>query len=191
MRPTDWKHLMRLKSAPPLFALLAGLVWPLAAVSTVYYSKDEALELAFGKDAQVETLSVFLTDEQVAKIEKTAQVKLDGNLYSFFEGKRQGQVLGYATIESHTVRTQPETLLIVLSPSGELVRTEMLAFHEPPEYQPPGRWFERLYRRPLEELRLNQGVDGIAGATLSSRASLDGIRKSLAVYRFALREGAQ
>jgi hypothetical protein len=182
---------MRLKSAPPLLALLAGLAWPLAAVSTVYYSKDEAMELAFGKDAQVETLSVFLTDEQVAKIEKTAQVKLDGNLYSFFEGKRQGQVLGYATIESHTVRTQPETLLIVLSPSGELVRTEMLAFHEPPEYQPPGRWFERLYRRPLEELRLNQGVDGIAGATLSSRASLDGIRKSLAVYRFALREGAQ
>jgi hypothetical protein len=182
---------MQLKAAPKLLALLAVLALPLVAAGTVFYSKDEALELAFGKDADIETVPVFLTDEQAAKIEKTAQVKLDGNLFSFFEGKRQGQILGYAAIESHTVRTQPETLLIVLSPSGELVRTEILAFHEPPEYQPPGRWFERLYRRPMEELRLNQGVDGIAGATLSSRASLDSIRKTLAIYKIALREGAQ
>ena len=104
-------------------------------------------------------------------------------------GGARGQILGYAAIESHNVRTQPETVMILLSPTGELVRVEMLAFHEPPEYQPPARWFERLYRRPLAELRLNQGVDGIAGATLSSRASLDGIRKVLAIYQIALKEG--
>ena len=87
------------------------------------------------------------------------------------------------------MRTQPETVLILLSPTGELARVEMLAFDEPPEYQPPARWFERLYRRPLKDLRLNQGVDGIAGATLSSRASLDGIRKVMAIYQIALKEG--
>jgi uncharacterized protein with FMN-binding domain len=32
-------------------------------------------------------------------------------------------------------------------------------------------------------------VDGIAGATLSSRASLDGIRKVMAIYQIALKEG--
>jgi hypothetical protein len=173
------------------FAALVSLIFPLFAWGTVYYSKDEALELAFGKDAQIETVPVFISEEQAAAIEKFAQVKLDSNLFSFFEGKKQGQVVGYAAIESHTVRTQPETMLIVLSPTGELVRTEILAFHEPPEYQPPARWFERLYRRPIADLRLNQGVDGITGATLSSRASLDSIRKTLAIYQIALREGAQ
>jgi hypothetical protein len=160
-----------------------------AANATVFYSKDEALELAFGAGAEIEPLSLFLTDEQVGRIEKLAQVKLDSQLFTLLQGKRGGQLLGYAVIESHNVRTQPETVMIVLSPTGELTRVEMLAFHEPPEYQPPARWFERLYKRPLGELRLNQGVDGISGATLSSRASLDGIRKVMAIYQVAVKEG--
>ena len=158
------------------------------AWATVYYSKDEALELAFGQGAEVEAVPVFISDEQAAKIESLAQVKLDSKLFTFHVGKRGGQVLGYAAIESHTVRTQPETVLIVLSPKGELSRIEVLAFHEPPEYQPPARWFAKLYGRPAQDLKLNQGVDGIAGATLSVRASLDGVRKVMAIYRIALQE---
>ena len=175
------------------FTILLFLTW-LALASgisqaTVYYSKEEAFDLAFGTGAEIETLSVFLTDEQSEQVEKIAQVKLDSKLHSFHVGKRGGQLLGYASIESHNVRTQPETVIILLAPTGELRRVEMLAFHEPPEYQPPARWFERLYGKPLGELRLNQGVDGIAGATLSSSASLDGIRKVLAIYQVAIKEG--
>src|SRR5512136_2542237 len=81
------------------------------AVSSVYYSKEEAFELAFGKGAEVEPLPVFLTDEQVTQIEKVAQVKLDSKLYTLHMGKHGGQILGYAAIESHNVRTQPETLM--------------------------------------------------------------------------------
>jgi hypothetical protein len=172
-----------------LIFLTSWLVLSNVAQATVFYSKEEAFELAFGKGAEVEPQALFLTDEQAEKIEKMAQVKLDSKLFTLHVGKRGGQILGYAAIESHNVRTQPETVLILLSPSGELVRVEMLAFHEPPEYQPPSRWFERLYRRPIGELRLNQGVDGISGATLSSRASLDGIRKVLAIYQVAVKEG--
>jgi hypothetical protein len=177
---------MRKKALLLFICLLASAT---VAHATVFYSKDEAFELAFGEGAEIESLPVFLTDGQAEQIEKTAQVKLDSKLYTFHVGKRGGQVLGYAAIESHNVRTQPETVMILLSSTGELKRVEMLAFHEPPEYQPPARWFERLYGKPMGDLRLNQGVDGIAGATLSSRASLDGIRKVMAIYRIALLEG--
>jgi len=174
--------------------LLAGLLAsaclvPLSGLGTVFYSKDEALELAFGAGAAVEPVPVFLSDDQVTQIERLAKVKVDSQLFNFHVGKRGDKILGYAAIESHLVRTQPETLLIVLSPQGELVRLEMLAFHEPPEYQPPARWMERLYRRAIPDLFLNQGVDGITGATLSSRASLDGARKVMAIYRLAVQEG--
>jgi hypothetical protein len=168
--------------------LLAVAMLPRGALGMVYYSKEEAFELAFGKGAGVESLPVFLTDEQAAEIEKTARAKLEGKLFTFYVGKKQGQVLGYAALESHTVRTQPEMLMVVLSPTGALARAEILAFHEPPEYQPPARWFERLYQRPMEELQLNRGIDGISGATLSSRAALDSIRKVMAIYQIALRE---
>ena len=158
------------------------------SLAEVYYSKDEAFELAFGSGASVEAVSLFLTDEQAANIERTAKVKLDSRLYTFHRGMRGGQVLGYAAIESHTVRTQPEVVMIVLDNAGQLVRIEVLAFHEPPEYKPPTRWFERLYRRPVQDLVIDHGVDAIAGATLSSRAALDGARKVLAIFKLAYKE---
>jgi hypothetical protein len=171
-----------------LLSFLLFLAHVQTASAEVYYSKDEAFELAFGQGATVESLPLFLTDEQAAAVERIAKVKVEARLFTFYVGKRGDELLGYAAIESHTVRTQPETVMIVLSPAGELVRLEILAFHEPPEYKPPARWFERLYRRPLDELVLGHGVDAIAGATLSSRASLDGARKVLAMYRVALKE---
>ncbi len=66
---------------------------------------------------------------------------------------------------------------------------EILAFHEPPEYQPPARWFERLYRRPMEEMQFSRGVDAISGATLSTRAALDSVRKAMAIHKVAIAEG--
>lgn len=168
--------------------LALSLAAPAALRSEVYYSKDEAFELAFGTGATVDALPLFLTDEQAAAIERLARVKLDSRLFTFHVGKRGGQVLGYATIEAHTVRTQPETVLVVLDPAGQLKRIEVLAFHEPPEYKPPARWFERLMGRPLPDLVLGQGMDGVAGATLSSRAALDSARKVMAIFQVMVLE---
>jgi Na+-translocating ferredoxin:NAD+ oxidoreductase RnfG subunit len=163
------------------FLLLLSTVTP--GFATIFYSKNEAMELAFGKDKQVELLSLFPDDNQSAKIEQDAKVKLDSGLFTFYVGKDQGKILGYAAIETSTVRTKPETLMIVLTPDGELRNVYTLAFHEPPEYQPPERWFEQLYKRPLAELDFNKGVDGISGATLSTRAAINSIRKVMAIYQ--------
>jgi hypothetical protein len=173
-----------------LVFLLATLAAP-NANSTIYYSKKEALELAFGKEALIETRSFFLTDAQIAGIEKIARLKLDSKLYTFYVGKRQDVLVGYAAIESHIVRTKPETLMIVLTPVGQLDRIYVLAFHEPPEYQPPERWFAQIYSRPLADLELNRGVDGISGATLSSRSALSSARKVLALYQVLIAHEGQ
>ncbi len=149
----------------------------------IFFSKNEAMELAFGKGAQVEQLSLFPDENQVAKIEQEAKVKLDSGLFTFYVGKDQGKILGYAAIETNTVRTKPETLMIVLTPDGELRKVVTLAFHEPPEYLPPDRWFEQLYKRPLAEMDFNKGVDGISGATLSTRSALNSIRKVMTIYQ--------
>jgi Na+-translocating ferredoxin:NAD+ oxidoreductase RnfG subunit len=167
------------------FLLLSTTVTSVFA--TIFYSKNEAMELAFGKGAQIELLSLFPDENQVAKIQQDAKVKLDSGLFTFYVGKDQGKVLGYAAIETSTVRTQPETLMIVLTPEGELRNVYILAFHEPPEYQPPDRWFEQLYKRPLAEMDFNKGVDGISGATLSTRSALGSIRKVMAIYQIMIK----
>ncbi|MGZ5030942.1 MAG: FMN-binding protein, partial [Methylobacter sp.] len=70
-----------------LFLLLLNTATP--SFATIFYSKNEALELAFGKDAQVEQLSLFPDEQQVAKIEELSKVKLDSGLFTFYVGKAQ------------------------------------------------------------------------------------------------------
>lgn len=186
----EWHRMIRLW---PQVLGAAVLLLPITCdvFATIYFSKDEAFEQAFGVGASVEALPVFLTEEQTAAIEQKAKVKLDSQLFTFYEGRRNGQVLGYAAIESHTVRTQAETLLLVLSPQGNLTKTVMLAFHEPPEYQPPERWYAKLPGKKIEELVLSYGIDGVSGATLSVRAALDSARKVMAIFALGFRAGEE
>lgn len=174
-----------------LITILLLLAVTMPGVSKIFYSKEEAMVLAFGEDAQVETLPLFPDDQQKAVIEKEAKVKLDSGLFTYYVGKQKNKILGYAAIETITVRTKPETLLIVLTPEGELKKMVTLAFHEPPEYQPPERWFDQLSGRPLEEMDFNRGVQGVAGATLSTRAAVNSVRKVLSIYRTMVKNRGQ
>ncbi|WP_080523876.1 FMN-binding protein [Methyloprofundus sedimenti] len=176
------------KSYRLFFSLILSLLVATPAYAKVYYSKQEAMELAFGMETQVENLSLFLKDDEVQRIQQLARVKLDSSLFTFYVGKNAGKILGYAAIESHKVRTKPETLLIVLNPQGELIQVQTLAFHEPPEYQPTARWYAQLFNLPLDELSFRAKVQGISGATLSSRAAIDSVRKVLAVYQVTIAE---
>jgi FMN-binding domain len=163
-----------------LFLWLMATALP--SFATIFYSKNEAMVLAFGEGAQVENLSLFPDEQQMASIQKAAKVKLDSAMFTFYVGKQNDKILGYAAIETITVRTKPETLMIVLTPEGELRKVFTLAFHEPPEYQPPERWFEQLNGKPLAELDFSKGVQGVSGATLSTRAAVNSVRKVIALY---------
>lgn len=171
-----------------LLTLFSLLGMATLSFAKIFYSKEEAMELAFGTGKKVEMLSLFPDKEQTAKIQKLAKGKLESGLFTFYVGKDNGKIIAYAAIESVTVRTKPETLLIVLTPDGELRHVYTLAFHEPPEYQPPDRWFEQLYKRPLSEMDFNKGVDGISGATLSTRAAVSTVRKVMAIYEVMVKD---
>lgn len=146
------------------------------------------MKLAFGEDATVEMKSLFPTDEEVAQIEQLAKVKMESKLFSFYVGKQDADIIGYAAIESHNVRTKPETLLVVLDPEGNLRKVVTLAFHEPPEYQPPERWYAQLLNHGLDEMKFGKDIQGITGATLSSRAAINSARKVLAVFQVMLKQ---
>ncbi len=169
--------------------LLFGLLFSVASIgyAQIFYSKTEALELAFGK-APVENLSLFPEDSDVTKIQQLAKTKLESGLFTFYVGKDGNKILGYAAIETENVRTKPETVMIVLTPEGELRNVYLLAFHEPPEYMPPERWFESLLKHPISDLELGKGVDGISGATLSTRSVLNSVRKVIAIYQVMVKK---
>ena len=61
-------------------------------------------------------------------------------------------------------------------------RVEILAFSEPPEYIPRGKWYAQLVGRTLDdELDLKRGIKGVTGATLTARATVRAARRILAL----------
>lgn len=170
-------------------ALLLALVLSTSAASAkVFYAKDEALRLAFPDADKVESRDVFLTAEQRTAIEEKAKSKLDSDLLTIYVGQRAGAVQGYAMLDTHTVRTLPETFLVVLSPEGKVTATHLLAFYEPLEYSPPVRWLEQFNDATLtDDLRVGRGVVAITGSTLTSEAVTGGVRRALAIYDVILK----
>jgi hypothetical protein len=161
------------------------------AGTTVFLAKDEALALAFPGAERIEDRVVILTDEQKAQIEKLARAPLESQLWTVYVGWKGGEVQGYAIIDTHVVRTLPETFMVVLEPSGTVRRVDILAFHEPPDYLPTERWVGQFKGRALDDdLKLNAGIQGITGATLSATAMTAGVRRALALFAVVVKPGA-
>lgn len=157
---------------------------PQTAEAKAFHSKQEALALAFPQADRIEDQTLFLTDEQVKQVEALAQTPVDSKLATFYIGHKGTDILGYALIDTHIVRTLPETFLIVLTPTGSIQKLLVLAFYEPQEYLPSDRWLRQFEQKTLDtNLRLQRDIHGIAGATLSARAVTSGVRKALALFQ--------
>ena len=155
----------------------------------VFYSKAEALQVAFPKADRIETQTFFLTPQQIERVEALARAPVDSKLATFHVGHTADSVQGYAFIETHIVRTFPETFLMVVSPDGTLQKLLVLAFYEPAEYLPSERWLEQFDQKRLTpSLRLRQDIHGIMGSTLTAQAATQGVRKVLALFQILIQE---
>lgn len=177
-------HLYRI-SGILLCLVLAVYVGP--ADGEVFHSRDSALRLAFPGADRVEKRELFLDSGEADQAARLAGAKLPSRMVTAYVGIEDGRITGYAFIETHKVRSLPETILVVLDPGGNTRGVHMLAFHEPPEYAPTQRWLRQFEGRPLENaLSIRGEVDGITGATLTANAITAAVRRVLAVYEVAL-----
>ena len=155
----------------------------------VFYSKAEALQVAFPQADRVETQTFFLTPQQIKQVEDLAQAPVDSKLATFHVGHTADAVQGYAFIETHLVRTFPETFLMVVSPDGTLQKLLVLAFYEPLDYLPSDLWLEQFDQKRLTpSLRLRRDIHGIMGSTLTAQAVTQGVRKVLALFQVLIQE---
>lgn len=175
----------RIIAAVSAALLSAGL--PEALRATVFHSREEALRVAFPQADRTAPRDFFLTPEQRSDIEHRAKAPLESNLITVYVGYRGEQLIGYAILDTHVVRTLPETFLVVLTPDGAVAATHVLAFYEPLEYLPGARWLAQLERKRLDDdLQIGRGLAAITGSTLSSRAVTAGVRRALAIHAVLL-----
>jgi len=181
-----WASASRFDSRAAVFtALVVGaLLWP--TVRTTAATAEETLARLFPPPATVRKDTLFLTDDQMERAQAEAGMPLPSKIVTRYVvvGDQGEAHRAFAYLDTHLVRTAPETLLIVVDEAGRVRRVEVLAFDEPREYLPPPRWLAQFEGRPLDpDLQLKRSIRTLSGATLSSRAATAAVRRALAVHR--------
>lgn len=172
-------------SRPFSSALIAVgvLLWTVApAGATVFLTTAEALALAFPGCA-VERGTRFLTDAEQAEIGRLAGQPIESKLAHPYRAVCNGAPGGTAYFETHRVRTLPETVMIVVTPAGQVGRIEVLSFQEPREYMAPEPYLAQFSGKTLADpLAIKRDLRGLTGATLTARATTEAVRRVLAMH---------
>ena len=129
---------------------------------------------------------VELTPEQVALVEKASRSKLPSAKIILFQAG-EGAESQRAYLDTHTVRSMPETLLTVLGADGSVRMVLLLQFQDHPDYVPREKWLKTLEGKPLDEEVPGRGVPRVTGSTLTVDAATAAVRRALAIDALVVR----
>jgi hypothetical protein len=166
------------------FAAILGVALGVApaARAQVFLTQAQALEQAF-PGARIERRAFALTEAQRKAVESRARVRRRSALVTAYLAYRGDTLQGAAFFDARRVRTMPGVFMVAVAPDTTVARVDVLAFHEPPDYRPPGRWLGLFARRRLDErLWPRRDIVNLSGATLSARAVTECVRDALAQY---------
>ena len=170
-----------------LLALLAGGAAPRAQEGVV--TRGEALAAVY-PGAEVTRDRVILTRQQMAAVAALARVGMQGRIFPRYVARRDGVVVGRAYVDTHTPKTERQSLLVSLDTGGRVKRVDVTVFFEPAQYMAPQDWLRQFDGRVLrDDLRVRRGIRPIAGSSFTGRAISDAVRRVLALDR-VLQAGA-
>jgi hypothetical protein len=155
-----------------------------------FLTQEEALRLAFPKGAVVTRKTAFLSEADRAEVARRSGGTPPPGLVAYYVATVDGRDAGTAYFDTHVVRTEPETLLVLVDPKGAIARIEVLSFSEPEEYLPRGTWYGQFPGKSLnDELSEKKGVRLVTGATITVRVTVEAARRVLALDAFLKEKG--
>ena len=166
-------------------------ITPGTGVAAELSGVGEALARAFPPPAVTKKSTLYLDAAHAQAVEKRAGSELPSRIVTCYEAfanaEPEAAPAGWACLDTHIVRTLPETLLVVVGPDRRIERVEVLAFKEPQDYMLSERWMQQLEGQPLDdELALKRKIRVMSGATLRSRAATLAARRVLALVELEL-----
>ncbi len=121
---------------------------------------------------------------------KKVNVKLKDNIFLVLEGKKDDKVIGYAIQVSPRGFGGPIKLMLGIDTQGRVVGLEVIEHLETPGL---GGEIEKDYFRKQfigksleDKLEVNEDIDAIMGATISSRGVTEGVKEALEFYQAEL-----
>jgi len=150
-------------------------------------SADNALKKIFREATRFDSRNTALSGEQITVIEEKARIKFQGthstNIQMYL-AKKGEQTLGFAFEDIVIGKWGPIHYLIGLDSQGTILDVIILDYQEIRGRPIAKSRFLRQYKHKTvgDPVILRKDIDGITGATISSRSLTNGIRKLLHVF---------
>ncbi len=131
------------------------------AEGKTFFTKQEALQEVWGESE--------ITVEQIS----------DHTFYKSLDSKDHSS----ACFNTQRVRSKGQTIMLHIADDGTIVDLLVCKFNEPIRYKAPPVFYQQFIGKKLDDdLRLKRGIDGVSGATLTSRATVKSVREILTAH---------
>lgn len=151
----------------------------------VLITSDKAIETAYPNADSIGKKALILTDKNARSIEKKYKVNINSGIVTLNIARMEGNIIGYSIIDTHTLRSKSQTIMVFINPDGHLNYVEILAFYEPPEYKASGMWLDLFRNKTInDDLRSGHDIPNMSGATISSNGTAEAVRRVLAVFDY-------
>ena len=131
-------------------------------------------------------LTAYLSEDELSAVAERAGpgVVVEATVVTYYLARLAGET-AVVYFDAHPVRTLQEVIMVVVRPDGRVRRVVVLKFSEPPEYRPPDGWLEQFGGGRLDDaLSLKGDIVTMTGATLTSEAVTEAVRRILAYHDF-------
>lgn len=172
-----------------LFILVLGLffvLYPTASSATVIWDIQDALEEVF-EEATITQEIKTLTEEEKDSISKTIKINFDKTLdkeFIFYIVEKDGAILGHAAEGKAHGKHGIIHFLVVFNTNKSVQKVFVLEYKEkrgkPVAYD---KFLDQFIDKTTDDkIKLKKDIDGVSGATISSTAITQGVRKLLHVF---------
>ncbi len=148
---------------------------------------DKAMSKMFKKHTRYDIKRQTLTSEQIAQLEEDADITFKGThahdivIYTVYQ---DNAVMGYAFEDTVFGKWGPIHFLMGVNLDGSVKEIRILDFEEIRGKGASKRRFLKQYKKKTihDPIRIRRDIDGISGATVTSRSMTDGVRKLVHVF---------
>jgi len=170
-----------------IIAIWGCFIFPPHSSAEELITVDKALKQLFPKADSFNKKVFSLSAQQIHQIEETAKLTFNGThseRITVYVTKEKDKIVGYAFEDTVIGKWGPIHYLLALNPEGTILQIIILDYQEIRGKPIAKKRFLRQYQNKGidDELQLRKDIDGISGATISSRSLTDGARKIVRVY---------
>lgn len=153
----------------------------------VLFSQQEALAKLLPDAQEIIEETRVLTDEQKEAIGEKAGIKFDPDLdreFHFFIGSANAQIVGYAVKDSVKGKWGLIHYMVSFDLDGKVNNVTVLEYREKRGRSVAKRRFlKQFFGKTINDrIKLKKDIDGVTGATISSRSMTNGIRKIVHIF---------